>query len=298
MPEDAPARVGFVGLGRMGWPMASLLAPHCALTVLDARADVADAFAAEHGATAAVAPRMVGVASDVAITMLPDGRAVREVALGGLGEGLGPGGLLIDMSSSAPAGTRALADELAAYGVALVDAPVSGGVVRARDGSLSVMAGGAPDDVARARPLLERLGRVIYEVGGVGAGHAVKALNNYLSATGLAAACEALLVGQRFGLDPERLLEVVNASSGRNAATEGVAREVISRRFGGGFTVGLMAKDVATAADMAETLEMDAPLLARVRDLWREAEALLGGDVGTTEVVRLWEARNPAPDAD
>ncbi len=293
MAEHAPARVGFVGLGRMGWPMASLLAPHCALTVHDARADVAEAFAAEHGAAVAADPLALGAASAAAIAMLPDGKAVRAVALGGLAEGLGSGGLLIDMSSSAPAGTRALAAELAAHGVALVDAPVSGGVPRARDGSLAVMAGGEPDDVARARPLLERLGRAVYEVGGVGAGHAVKALNNYLSAAGMAAVCEALLVGQRFGLDAARLIEVVNASSGRNATTAGKAvEEMLSRRFAAGFTVGLMAKDVATAAEMADALEMDAPLLAHVRDLWREAEALLGGDADNTAVLRLWESRN------
>ena len=296
---DAPARVGFVGLGRMGWPMASLLAPHHALTVHDARADVAEAFAAEHGASVAADPLALGASSDAAIAMLPDGRAVRAVALGGLAGGLGNGGLLIDMSSSAPAGTRALAAELAAHGVALVDAPVSGGVPRARDGSLAVMAGGEPAHIARARPLLERLGRAVYEVGGVGAGHAVKALNNYLSAAGMAAVCEALLVGQRFGLDAARLIEVVNASSGRNATTEGKAvEEMLSRRFAAGFTVGLMAKDVATAAEMAETLELDAPLLAHVRDLWREAESLLGGDADNTAVLRLWESWNAEPDVD
>lgn len=298
MAEAARLRVGFVGLGRMGWPMASLLAPRHALAVHDARAEAARAFAAEHGAAAAADPHALGEACDVAIAMLPHGGIVREVALGGLAEGLGSGGLLVDMSSSAPTGTRQLAGELAAYGVALVDAPVSGGVARATDGSLAVMAGGAPADVARARPLLERLGRAVYEVGGVGAGHALKALNNYLSATGLAAACEAMLVARRFGLDPARLIEVVNASSGRSAVTEGkAAQEVLSRRFASGFALGLMAKDVATAAGMAEALELETPLLAHVRDLWREAEALLGGDADHTGIARLLEARNPEGDA-
>ena len=146
MPEQTSAgairRVGFVGLGNMGWPMAHLLAPHFELTVLDARDGVAEAFVAEHdGATAADDLAALGAASEAVITMLPDGDIVRAVA-GELVAGLARGSVLIDMSSSAPLGTRRLAEDLAGHGVALVDAPVSGGVVRAVDGSLAVMVGG------------------------------------------------------------------------------------------------------------------------------------------------------------
>ncbi len=291
-------RIGFVGLGKMGWPMASLLAPHYALTVLDVRAEAADSFAAEHGATAAADLRTLGAASDTIITMLPDGEVVREVALGGadgegLAAGLARGSVLIDMSSSAPLGTRRLAEELRERSIKLVDAPVSGGVTRARDGSLAIMAGGDVETIARCRPLLERLGRTIYEMGAVGAGHTMKALNNYLAATGMAAACEALIVGDRMGLDPARMIEVLNASSGRNSATEGkAAQEVLSRGFASGFTMGLMAKDVGIAAGIAEELALETPLLARCRELWRGAEEQLGRAVDHTEVVRLWEMWN------
>ena len=294
----AIARIGFVGLGNMGWPMAHLLDPHFTLTVLDARTEVAESFAAEHRATATTSLEALAEASDAVITMLPNGDIVREVALGGadggdLVAGMTAGSVLIDMSSSAPLGTRQLAEDLRAHGIALVDAPVSGGVVRARDGSLSIMVGGEPDEIARCHPVLEHLGRTISEMGGSGAGHAMKALNNYCSAAGLAAACEALIVGDRMGLDPAQMVDVLNASSGRNAATEGkVAQAILNRNFSLGFTVGLMAKDVGIAAGMAEGLGLEAPLLARTRDLWRDAEELLGGSADSTAVVKLWEEWN------
>ena len=297
-PTGALSRIGFVGLGNMGWPMAHLLDPHYAVTVLDARAEVAESFAAEHRATATNSLEALAEASDAVITMLPNGDIVREVALGGadggdLVAGMAAGSVLIDMSSSAPLGTRQLAEDLRPHGVAVVDAPVSGGVAGARDGSLSIMVGGEQDEIARCRPVLEHLGRAIYEMGGSGTGHAMKALNNYCSAAGLSAACEALIVGDRMGLDPAQMVDVLNASSGRNAATEGrVAEEILSRNFGAGFTVGLMAKDVGIAAGMAEGLGMEAPILSRTSDLWGAAEELLGGAVGVSEVVKLWEAWN------
>lgn len=299
MPErGAIARIGFVGLGNMGWPMAHLLDPGYDLTVLDARAGVAEAFAAEHRATATADLAALAAASDAVITMLPNGDIVREVALGGAGggglaAGMAAGSVLIDMSSSAPLGTRRLAEELRPRGVALVDAPVSGGVAGARAGSLAIMAGGEPDEIARCRPVLERLGRVIYEMGGSGTGHAMKALNNYCSAAALSSACEALIVGDRMGLEAAKMVDVLNASSGRSAATEGkIAEEILSRDFSAGFTIALMAKDVGIAGGLAEGLGMEAPILARTRDLWRDAAELLGDAAGVTEIVRLWEEWN------
>ena len=299
MPErGAIARIGFVGLGNMGWPMAHLLDPGYDLTVLDARADVAEAFAAEHRATATADLAALAAASDAVITMLPNGDIVREVALGGadgggLAAGMAAGSVLIDMSSSAPLGTRRLAEELRPHGVALVDAPVSGGVAGARAGSLAIMAGGEPDEIARCRPVLERLGRVIYEMGDSGTGHAMKALNNYCSAVALSSACEALIVGDRMGLEAAKMVDVLNASSGRSAATEGkIAEEILSRDFSAGFTIALMAKDVGIAGGLAEGLGMEAPILARTRDLWRDAAELLGDAAGVTEIVRLWEEWN------
>ncbi len=294
MPE-AITRIGFVGLGNMGWPMAHLLDPHYALTVHDARADVAESFAGEHRASATTDLAGLAAASDAVITMLPNGDIVREVALGdgGLAAGFGNGSVLLDMSSSAPLGTRQLAEDLQPRGVAVVDAPVSGGVAGARGGSLAIMVGGDPDEIDRCRPVLEHLGRVIYEMGGSGTGHAMKALNNYCSAAALSSACEALIVGDRMGLEPAKMVDVLNASSGRSAATQGkIAEEILSRDFSAGFTIALMAKDVGIAGGLAEGLEMEAPILARTRDLWKDAAELLGDTAGVTEIVKLWEEWN------
>ncbi len=302
------SRIGFVGLGNMGWPMARQLARCYRLTVMDARTDVAESFASQHGVQVATDRLALADASDAVITMLPTGSSVREVALGNAGDpglvaGFGRGSVLIDMSSSEPVGTRELAEVLRHQGVAMVDAPVSGGVARARSGSLTIMVGGESRQIARCRPILEKLGCNVCEVGGPGNGHAMKALNNYVSAAGLAAACEALLLGESMGLDPAQMINVLNASSGRNRATEDkAAQEIYSRKFNSGFTLGLMAKDVGIAAGMAEdvgiaagmaeTLELKAPLLEGCHDLWLQAVQLLGAQADNTEIMRLWEGWN------
>ena len=299
MPEsEAFTRIGFVGLGNMGWPMAHLLDPHYSLTVLDALPEVAEAFAAEHRAIATTSLEALAEASEAVITMLPNGDIVREVAIGGadggdLVAGMAAGSVLIDMSSSAPLGTRQLAEDLRAHAVAVVDAPVSGGVAGARAGSLAIMVGGEPDEIARCQPVFDQLGRVVYEMGGSGTGHAMKALNNYCSAAALSSACEALIVGDRMGLEPAKMVDVLNASSGRSAATQGkIAEEILTRDFSAGFTIALMAKDVGIAGGLAEGLGLEAPILARTRDLWKDAAGLLGETAGVTEIVKLWEEWN------
>ena len=295
MPE-AIARIGFVGLGNMGWPMAHLLDPHYSLRVLDARADVAESFAGEHRASATTDLAALAAASDAVITMLPNGDIVREVTLGdgGLAPGLAPGSVLLDMSSSAPLGTRQLAEDLEPQrGWRWWTRPSRAGWAGARGGSLAIMVGGDADEIARCRPVLEHLGRVIYEMGGSGTGHAMKALNNYCSAAALSSACEALIVGDRMGLEPATMVDVLNASSGRSAATQGkIAEEILSRDFSAGFTIALMAKDVGIAGGLAEGLGLEAPILARTRDLWKDAAELLGDTAGVTEIVKLWEEWN------
>ena len=194
------------------------------------------------------------------------------------------------MSSSAPVGTRALGTDLAARGIALVDAPVSGGVKRAIDGTLAIMVGGEAADIERARPLLAAMGRDIFPTGALGSGHAMKALNNYVSAAGLAAAAEAVLVGERFGLDPGVMVDILNASTGRNNATENKLKQfILSRRYGAGFSLGLMAKDLRTALETAEATATPAPLAAACIAMWNAAEARLGGAADHTEIARYLE---------
>lgn len=292
-PLAPPAVVAFIGLGKMGAPMAGNLAARgWKVRAFDGSPAALDRFQGAHAGCfrAATAADAASGAAAV-ITMLPDGKAVREVVLaGGVAAALGRGGIVIDMSSSSPVGTRQLGDELAALAVALVDAPVSGGVKRAADASLAIMAGGAPAVVDRCRPLLEAMGRAVYATGPLGSGHAMKALNNFVSAAGLVATAEALLIGRAFGLDPSLMVDVLNASTGKNNTTEVKARQfMLSGTFASGFALGLMAKDVRTAANLGEHVGVAAPLSRSERELWAAAQRSLGPDADHTAMFRFLE---------
>jgi 3-hydroxyisobutyrate dehydrogenase len=290
--------VGFVGVGNMGWPMASNLArAGHDVVVFDIDRARAERFADELGARRAGSLAELGAAVDVVVTMLPTGQIVRSVMLemeeGGLAAFLPAGALLVDMSSSDPIGTRALGEALARRGITLVDAPVSGAVPRAKDATLTIMIGG--DDkaaIARAKPVLSAMGNRIFETGPLGSGHAMKALNNYVAAAGLAAAAEALIAGQRFGLDPAVMVDIMNVSSGRNFSTETVLKtQVLTRAFASGFALALMAKDVRIAVDLAQGLELDLPMMRFTDERWRAAVREVGGEQDNTVVFRLWEAQ-------
>ncbi len=299
--DDAIRIVGFIGLGHMGRPMAERLAGEGYDLILH-DADIARAQAAAEaiGAGVAGAAWEVGVAVDAVVTMLPDAAAVRAVLLDGepsLAESLRRGGLFIDMSSSDPIETRRLGQDLEATGRGLIDAPVSGGVPRARDGTLAIMVGGADDAVARAMPLFEAMGERVFHLGPLGAGHAMKALNNYVSAAGLVAAIEAVRVGERFGLDPELVVEVLNAGTGRNNATEvKLAQHVLSGAYASGFALGHMSKDLAAARRVAEQVGLSTPFADACLELWCRAERLLGPDADHTAVAQLWDRPSAVED--
>ena len=189
------------------------------------------------------------------------------------------------MSSSAPVGTRELAEALATKGISIIDAPVSGGVRRATDGSLAIMVGGDAAIIAAVRPILEAMGKSIFETGPIGSGHAMKALNNYVSAAGLTAACEALQVGEKFGLDPVLMTDILNVSTGRNNSTEMKLKPfVIPKNYASGFSLALMAKDLRTADDLARYLGVPAPLSRACADLWNEALEALGPQADHTAI--------------
>jgi len=214
--------VGFVGLGNMGVPMSrNLAAAGFELVVRDLDAARQHVVAAELGAATADEPAALASA-DAVVTMLPTSRDVRAVLLDwGLVEALRSGAVVVDMSSSSPTATRELGRILARSGVALVDAPVSGGVPRAESGTLTIMIGGDDEAaVERVRPVLEALGERLVRTGPLGSGHAAKALNNYVAAACFASAAEALIVGARFGLDAAVLVEVLNTSTGRSFQTD------------------------------------------------------------------------------
>lgn len=284
-----PATVGFVGLGNMGQPMATNLAKAGYRVVgFDLDRERVGQLVNGAGAEAAENLQSLGEAADVVITMLPEGRVVRAVLTGddGVCAGLRPGRTVIDMSSCSPVDTRVLARELAGRDVTLVDAPVSGGVVKAVDGSLAIMAGGDADAIGACRPVLEAMGKV-FVTGASGTGHAMKAMNNYLSAVSLAATSEAVLAGKAFGLDPAVMVDIINASTGRsNSSEHKFPTFILNGRFDSGFFLGLMAKDLRFAKALTESTGTPHTLLAELSRLYDEAEGQRGFDADNTDIYR------------
>lgn len=285
--------VGFIGLGRMGWPMAHNLATAgFAMVVYDADAEVARRFAAEHDVEAATCAEDFG-SSGIVVTMLPNGQVVQESILrwsGGVASFLPDGAVIVDMSSSSPTDTLELADRLAARGVHVVDAPVSGGVARAVSGELSLMVGGEPADIESVIPVLDVLGDPArrFTSGRLGAGHAMKAMNNYVAAATYLATAEALIIGQQYGLSSSAGIEVINTSTGRSFVSEVVFGEVISGRYSTSFLLGLLAKDVSIARALAAAAGVDAPMSELVDQRWSQAVAALGGDRDHSEAHKAW----------
>jgi 3-hydroxyisobutyrate dehydrogenase len=261
------------------------------LHVIDKSPARVEQFLAGDAAHAWAKPHTSGHIVDVLITMLPDGASVRKVLLGdaGIAASLRPGTTVIDMSSSSAVGTRSLAETLAENDIRLIDAPVSGGVKKAIDGSLAIMAGGDEAVVDHCRPVLEVMGHVYY-AGTTGSGHAMKALNNYLSAASLASAAEAIIAGCRFGLDPSRMIEILNVSSGRSNSTENkFPGYILNNTYNSGFGIGLLAKDLRLALEIMQATEAPANLLKSCAGLWQAAEQHLGASADHTEVIKYLE---------
>lgn len=274
-------RVGFIGVGTMGKPMAAnLVRKGFDVTLHDARAGHAARVAREIGCQYVDA--LAGLSSSqFIITMLPDGKVVQEVLTraggGELIKAVQPGTVFIDMSSSEPLLTRETGAMLAKSRLVLVDAPVSGARTRAEAGTLAIMVGCADGELLEEiRPVLSAMGSQLFVLGGLGNGHAMKAINNMIAGATMVAAAEGLALGERFGLEPATMVEVLNASTGRSFVTELVAKEhVVPRRFATGFALGLLAKDVRIAADLGEDLALDLPLFRLARErmaLAREME--------------------------
>jgi len=289
-----PAPVAVIGLGNMGVPMgACLIKAGYAVTGFDPLEQARERFAAAGGRVANDMATAIA-AAEVVIMLLPNGKIVRD-AVSAMRPHLRPGTILIDMSSSDPIGTRSLGEELIAADIAFIDAPVSGGVRRAVTGTLAIMIGGQGATIDRVEPLLSAMGKSIFRTGALGSGHAMKALNNYVSAAGLVAAVEALRVGRKFGLDPALMTDILNASSGKNNTTELKLKQfIISETFDDGFPLRLMAKDVRTADDMAHALGIATPLADLCAGLWEAAARELAERANHTEMIRYME-RLPKP---
>ncbi len=275
-------RVGFIGVGTMGTPMAAnLVKKGFAVTLHDTAPGRAAQVARELGCAAAES--LDGLqACEFIVTMLPDGKVVREVLTGPEGQALlkvcQRGTLFIDMSSSEPVLTRETGAELARHGMTLVDAPVSGARMRAETGTLAIMIGcGSEELLAKVTPVLSAMGSQLFVLGGLGNGHAMKAINNIIAGTTMVAVAEGLALGESFGLAPDKMVEVLNASTGRSFVTELVAKDhVITGRFATGFALGLLAKDVRIAADLGEDIALDLPMFRLARERFAMAREVEG----------------------
>lgn len=296
--NGSSGKIGFIGIGAMGTPMASNLvkAGH-RLMVYDANSERCTALSATHEVEVAQSLPELGQACGTVITMLPDGKIVREVLCGQsdnfgdcVAATMDAGGLVIDMSSSSPLATRELGPILEARGLRLIDAPVSNGVRGAMAGTLAIMVGGDRTIFEQCLPLFNVVGNQVFHAGPLGAGHAIKALNNYVNAAGLAATCEAVIAGQRFGLDPGVIVDILNASSGMNNTTKNKVKQfMLSGTFNAGFTTGLMAKDVRTALEIAQAMGGPTRLAEYCAAMWNDAERRSGPASDHTEIYRFLE---------
>jgi 3-hydroxyisobutyrate dehydrogenase len=289
------ARIGFIGVGTMGAPMAGHLvrAGH-EVRLYDLSAARAAEVAAEIGASAAP---LSGLAEcEFTVCMLPTSDDVQQALVraqdGAFLANVQPGTIVIDMSSSEPNQTRETGAILAQKGVAMIDAPVSGGVMRARDATLAIMIG-SDDETAIdvATPILRAMGKQLFRVGRLGAGDAMKAANNYAAAATYAATAEALTMGKAFGLDPEQMVAIMNVSTGRSFVSELVMKEhVVTGAYATGFALALLAKDVGIARRLGEELGLDAPMSELVDERMKLATAQCGPGADHSEAILAWYA--------
>ena len=264
----------------MGMPMIrNLLQANLSVTGFDLNPQVAEELKSEIHFEMATSAIALTKKCDVIILMLPDSNIVDRLLWEGedaLSKAMNSKQTIIDMGSSDPVRSRANFDRLAQLGISFIDAPVSGGVRRAKDGSLSIMIGGLAPAVESVQPIFKAMGKTLVHVGAAGAGHAVKALNNYVSASGLLAVCEALVAAEKFGIDPHLVNQVFNVSTGKNNTTDvKVENFMLSGTFNSGFSLALMRKDLQTALDFISRMETPKNFADACTQTWTQAEKSL-----------------------
>jgi 3-hydroxyisobutyrate dehydrogenase len=287
-------KVSFIGIGKMGAPMAAhLIERGFDVTVFDVRPEAVREFVNAYGGKLATSLAEAGRTAQAAITMLPDHTSVREALLEneGIASALETGAIAIDMSTSDPRATVSIGDELAQRGIGYLDAPVMGGVVFAKDATLDILVGGDDAQIEQCMPLFMAMGRHVFRCGPLGSAHALKLLANYVNASTLVVVLEAMAVGLKFGLDMRSMTDALaSMCCGRQHPLEKkVIPQVLTRKFGTGMALGLMAKDVALAADFADAIGAASPLAGCMRQIWTDAAARIGSKADHTEIVQLWE---------
>lgn len=288
-------RVAFLGLGAIGARMAEhLTKPPFALTVWNRTAAKARAFALKHRVDVAATPAEAVRGAEFIVTCLTSSRQVHEIVTSadGILAGIGRNAILADCTSGDPATSREIATLVASRGAAFIDAPVSGGVKGAVAGTLTVMCGGDEATIDRARPVLETFGKKIVRCGDVGAGDAVKAMNQALLAIHIWSTGECLASLTKLGVDARVALDVINGSSGRSNASENLFPErVLDRSFPRTFKLALLEKDVAIASRIAEDAEVPADFIQLAARLFAEARRIVGEEADHVEAVRVIEDR-------
>ncbi|MGQ9694583.1 MAG: NAD(P)-dependent oxidoreductase [Thermodesulfobacteriota bacterium] len=272
-------KIGFIGLGAMGQPMSKrLLAAGYKLVVYDLRKEAMEVLV-QKGAEAANSVKEVAEKCRKVITIVPNSEAVEKLVFGAQGflEGAQAGDILIEMTSAYPPSTLKINEALKVKGVHMIDAPVSGGVIGAEAGTLSIMVGGDEAIFGTCRPILSVMGKNLFYMGGIGAGHAMKAINNFLSATSLAATSEAIILATKLGLNPQRVVEVLQVSTGRSYSTEiKFPKYILPRTYNSGFALGLMYKDIDTVTRMAREYKIPMFLAHLVQQIFGLALAKNG----------------------
>jgi 3-hydroxyisobutyrate dehydrogenase-like beta-hydroxyacid dehydrogenase len=281
--------IGFVGLGRMGGPMSGrLLGAGHRLSVYDANA-AAMAPVKDAGATALASAEEVGDGADIVFVSLPTPDIVENVVLNGIGRGKRVK-IVVDLSTSGPGMAGRVSKGLEGRGIAWIDAPVSGGIAGAKGGTLAVMASGPKEAFARVEPLLKVFGKVFFVGEKAGLGQVAKLANNLLAAAALAVSSEAMVMGVKAGIDPKVLLDIINAGSGRNSATQDkFPRSVLPRTFDFGFATGLSYKDVRLCIDEAESMGVPMVVGAAVRQMLAVTNAKYGAASDFTSMTRVIE---------
>ena len=289
-------KVAFLGLGDIG----SLMAAHLArdpfdLVVWNRTVAKAETFAREHKARVALTPAKAVSGADVVITCLPSSVEVEAILHGenGMLDAFRKGSVLVDCTSGDPPTSRSIAAELGGRGVDFIDAPVSGGTVAAKSGSLTVMWGGEALVFERVRPVIEAFGKKIVHAGQVGSGDALKAINNALLAVHILSTAEGLAVLVKAGVDPKVALEVINASSGRSNSSENlIPQRVLTRAFPRTFRLALLEKDIGIAAVMADDLGVRTPVISLAAERFHQAREQLGEEADHVEAVKMIEQEN------
>jgi 3-hydroxyisobutyrate dehydrogenase-like beta-hydroxyacid dehydrogenase len=290
-------RVGFIGLGIMGSRQAaSLRRAGYELTVHNRTRERADAWAAEHGGDVAATPREVGERADVVITMVVDGPQVEALLLDedGAAAAAKPGTLFIDMSTIGPADARRIGAALAERGHRFVDAPVTGSAPKAEDGTLTIMAGGSDEDMARAMPLLDAMGEIIVHVGEVGTGQQVKVLSNAVSAVNCATLAQALVVGRRAGVALEALLKVMGAGSANSTMLQLKGEPMLAHDFSPLFKLDHMLKDVRLCLQEAREAGAAFPAAALAGELYAAGSGRGLGEQDFAAVLEVIEGLSDA----